>query len=133
MNKIAVALITASALLSAPALHARERASGEEKLSKLLEGREAGEPQSCLPYGVQDQMQVIDKTAIVYGRGNTIWVNRPDNARDLDRDDILVRKSYTPRMCKLDMVTTHSRTGYFYTGFIALNDFVPYRKVARAD
>jgi len=133
MRRIAIALATATALLAAPALQARDRVSGEEKLARLLEGREAGEPVSCLPYHAADDMKIIDKTAIVYGRGNTIWVNRPTNAHDLDDDDIMVRESHTAQVCRLDMVRMHDRTGHFYTGFVGLNDFVPYRKIARAD
>ncbi|MCB2049649.1 MAG: hypothetical protein KDE32_15715 [Novosphingobium sp.] len=133
MNKIAIALATTAALLAAPAMAGKQRMTGEEKLAKELEGRVAGEPQRCLPYAASSDMKVIDKTAIVYGRGNTIWVNRPVNARSLDDDDILVRKSYTPQVCNLDIVHTMDRGSRMYTGTIGLGDFVPYRKVAVAD
>jgi len=133
MKKVAIALATAAALLSAPALHARDTMSGEEKLAKLLEGRVAGEPVNCLPMSANDDVRVIDKTAIVYGRGNTLWVNQPTNANALDRDDILVRKSHTAQVCNLDTVQLLDRSSKFYTGFVGLNQFVPYRKVAAAD
>jgi hypothetical protein len=133
MKNIAIALTTAAALLAAPALHAKERMSGEEQLAKLLEGRVAGEPESCLPYGVSDNVRIIDKTAIVYGRGKTLWVNRPMNADNLDDDDILVRKSHTARVCNLDSVDLVDRSSRMNSGFVGLNEFVPYKKVAVAD
>ena len=133
MKKITIALATAAALLSAPALQAKDKMSGEEELAKLLEGRAAGEPVNCLPYSASDDVRIVDKTAIVYGRGDTIWVNRPTNAETLDRDDILVRKSHTAQVCNLDTVQLMDRSSKFYTGFVGLNKFVPYRKVAPAE
>ena len=132
MRKLAIAL-AATALLASPALHARERVSGEEKLAKVLEGRIAGEPVDCLPYSAQDDVEVIDKTALVYGHGDTIWVNRPSNASNLDDDDIMVRRSHTAQLCKLDTIQMHDSVGYFYSGFVGLEQFVPYRKVAKAN
>ena len=76
--------------------------------------------------------QVIDKTAIVYDRGNVIYVNRPSNADSLDSDDVMVTKLHGSQLCRLDVVRTHDRSSFFYTGFVGLEDFVPYRRVARS-
>lgn len=134
MRRIATALITAAALLAVPAsVTARPKLSGEELLAKRLEGREAGQPVSCLPFSQTRDLEVIDKTALIYGRGNTIWVNRPSNARDLDDDDILVTRNSTSSTCSVDIVHTYDRAGHFMTGFVNLGEFVPYRRVARAD
>jgi hypothetical protein len=129
MNKIAIALATATALLATPAIAGKQRITGEEKLAKMLEGREAGEPERCLPLSASSTMRVIDKTAIVYGRGNTIWVNRPANAESLDRDDIMVRRSHTAQICNLDIVYTMDQSSRMYTGTVSLGQFVPYRKI----
>ncbi|MCB2079485.1 MAG: hypothetical protein KDE55_17545 [Novosphingobium sp.] len=133
MNKLAVALATATALLAAPAVHAGDKPKGEEKLARMLEGREAGKPVDCLPYSATRDVKVIDKTAIVYGSGRTIYVNRPTNARDLDDDDILVTRQSTSRLCRLDTVRLHDQSGHFFTGFVGLEDFVPYRRVASSN
>lgn len=129
MKKFAIAIATTAALLASPAIAGKQRVTGEEKLAKMLEGREAGEPQRCLPLSASSSMRVIDKTAIVYGRGNTIWVNRPVNADSLDRDDILVRRSHTAQICNLDIVYTMDQSSRMYTGTVSLGEFVPYRKV----
>ena len=133
MKRVAIALATAVALLSAPATMAKDKMTGEEQLAKLLEGREAGEPVDCLPYAASSDMKVIDKTAIVYGRGETIWVNRPTNADSLDDGDILVRKSHTAQVCNLDIVQTMDQSSKMFTGTVGLTQFVPYRKVADAE
>jgi len=133
MKKAAIALITATALLAGPALQAKPKMTGEEQLAKLLEGREAGEPVDCISLTQSRDARIIDKTAIVYGSGRTIWVNRPTNAQDLDDDDVMVTKTSLSQLCKLDTVRLHDRSQYFFTGFVGLNQFVPYRRVAQAD
>jgi hypothetical protein len=133
MRKLAFALAAGAALLAGTALAAKPKLTGEEQLNKLLEGRVAGQPVNCLPlFDTRDQ-QVIDKTAIVYGTGRTIWVNRPTNAQDLDRDDVMVSEIHTSQVCKLDVVRLHDRSGGWFRGFVGLEQFVPYRKVAAAD
>ena len=129
MRKLALFLAATAALVTGPAVQARERVSPEQRLEKLLAGREPGRPTSCISHFNQSEMTVLDKTALVFGRGNTIWVNRPDNAYDLDDDDILVTHSYSSDLCRLDIVRTVARTGGFQTGSLALGDFVPYRKI----
>ena len=131
MRKLALFAVTAAALLSGPALQARERLSGEEQLAKLLEGRVAEKPVSCIPLSRTSDARVIDKTAIVYDQGNVIYVNRPRYPDSLDSDDIMVTQLHTSQLCRLDTVRMHDRSQFFFTGFVGLEDFVPYRRVAR--
>ncbi len=133
MKTIALALATTAALLAAgPAIAGKQRMTGEEKLAKMLEGRVAGEAERCLPMGAASDLKVIDRTALVYGHGNTLWVNRPSNADSLDDDDVLVRTSYTAQVCNLDLVKLVDRSSRMQVGTVGLNEFVPYRKVAMA-
>ena len=131
MRALAIALVAAAALLTGPALEAKPRLSPQQQLDKLLDGRVAGKPVHCISQYDTRQMQVLDKTAIVYGWGNTIWVNTPRNAADLDDDDIMVTRLYGSQFCSLDIVNTVDRSGGFTTGFISLGEFVPYRRVTR--
>ncbi|ABC64429.1 hypothetical protein [Erythrobacter litoralis] len=101
---------------------------GEQKLAKLLEGRVAGEPESCIRDRPVRNFQVIDNTAIVYRIGSTIWVNRTKNPRTLDDNETLVFRRYGSQICSTDIVSTIDRFGGFYTGNIFLDHFVPYRK-----
>ncbi len=130
MKKIALALAAAATMaLAAGPSTAGERLSGDAKLAKLLEGRVAGEPRSCINTRVNQNSEVIDGTAVVYGRGRTIWVNVPDNAQDLDDNDALLIRQFGPQLCRQDIVTTFNPFGGFYTGNVFLGDFVPYTRV----
>ncbi len=130
MQKIALSLaaVASLALFAGPSV-AGERLSGDQKLAKLLEGRVAGEARSCINTRVNSESQVIDGTALVYGRGRTIWVNVPANARDLDDRDALLVRQYGANLCRQDIVTTFDTNGGFYTGNVFLGDFVPYTRV----
>ena len=129
MNKIALSLAALAGLaLTASPTVARDHPTGDQKLAKLLEGRVAGQPQNCINTRVNSDSQVIDQTAVVYGRGRTIWVNVPANARDLDDDDALLVRQFGSQLCRQDIVTTFDTTGGFYTGNVFLGDFVPYTR-----
>ena len=133
MRKIALALATGAALIAGSAVAAKPKLTGEQQLAKLLDGREAGKPVSCISLMDSRDQRVIDRTAIVYGNGRTIYVNRPSNARDLDRDDIMVTDIRGPsQLCNVDIVRTHDRANFMYSGFVMLEEFVPYRRVASA-
>jgi hypothetical protein len=129
MQKIALSLaaVASLALFAGPSV-AGERLDGDQKLAKLLEGRVAGEPRNCINTRVNSESQVIDGTALVYGRGRTIWVNVPANARDLDDRDALLVRQYGANLCRQDIVTTFDTNGGFYTGNVFLGDFVPYTR-----
>ena len=130
MKRVPIGLAAAAALgmLAAPAI-AKPRVSGEEKLARLLEGRVAGTPRDCISMRVNRDQQVIDRTAVVYGRGKTIWVNVPHNARDLDDSDAMLIRTFSGDLCRQDIVTTFDTTGGFYTGNVFLSQFVPYTRV----
>lgn len=127
--KTALLVLAAGSLLTSPALQARERISGEEKLAKMLEGRVAGEPESCIRTFPSVELTVIDGTALVYKQGGTLWVNVPARPESLDDRDALLTRQFSSRLCKMDIVTTFDPSMGFYTGNIFLSDFVPYRKV----
>ncbi|PNU04007.1 hypothetical protein [Novosphingobium guangzhouense] len=135
MKTLAIyAALAAISLLAVPAAEARTKLTGEQQLAKLLEGREAGKPVNCIPYSQTQNTTVIDKTAIVYRVGSTLYVNRPTNVDRLTDDDVMVTKLYTSQLCRLDTVQLHDRNANFmWNGFVGLQDFVPYKKVASAN
>lgn len=135
------ALLSAAslALLAAPTLaqdgeradeEQTEQTKGEKELAKLLEGRVAGEPTSCIRTPPNDRVRVIDDTAIVYGRGKTIYVNRTSRPSDIDdRDTMVTRRFSGSQLCKTDTVTTIDRGSQMFSGVIFLSEFVPYTRV----
>ena len=126
MRIVALAAL-AAALVAGPSI-AAERLTGEAKLSKMLEGRVAGEPKSCISTFVNRSSTVIDDTAVVYGRGRTIWVNRTANPSDLDDSDAMLVRMYGSQLCRQDIVTTFDTSTGMYTGNVFLTEFVPYTR-----
>lgn len=120
----------AAAVVAVPgAAAAKEKLAPEAKLEKLLDGRVAGAPQDCIPLSSVSSSQIIDKTAIVYRVGSTLWVNRPKGgAETLNDDDILVTKLTGSQLCSIDTVELRDRTSHMYSGFVSLGEFVPYRR-----
>lgn len=103
---------------------------GEERLARLLEGRVAGEPQDCIRDFGNRRMTIIDRTALVFHVGDTVWVNRTENPEQIDDWDRLVFRKFTAsRTCNHEPVTTENRQTGIYTGNLFLTDFVPYRRV----
>ncbi|MFM5949442.1 MAG: hypothetical protein ACKOPM_09470 [Novosphingobium sp.] len=131
MRKIAIAIAATATLLGSASIDAKPRLTPQQRLDKLIEGRVAGEPVSCVSSFETRNMQVLDKTAIVYGWGNTIWVNVPKNAKDLDDDEILVTRTSNSQLCDLDIVHTLDRGSQMPSGFISLGKFVPYKRVPK--
>jgi hypothetical protein len=128
-------LIIAAALLagSGAAAHCADKpdkyAENKARLEKMLEGREAGEPVSCIPMWKSNRLEVIDGVALVYKEGDTIYVARPRDPEMLGRDDVIVIDRFGSQLCNIDVVRTIDRTGGYATGVVFLDKFVPYRKV----
>lgn len=130
MRHLLPTILAAAAVAASPAAVAREKIEPEAKLAKLLEGRVAGEAQQCIPLSIARSSQIVDRTAIVYRVGNTLWVNRPRGGAEwLDDDDILVTKTIGSQLCSIDTVQLVDRSSHFYRGFVSLGEFVPYRRV----
>jgi hypothetical protein len=125
-------LLTTAALatlaLSAGPAASREKLSGDQQLAKLLEGRVAGKPTSCVNTFTNRETMIVDHTALVLGHGKTIWVNVPSNPRDLDNDDTLITHQFGTQLCRQDIVRTVDRYSGFPTGAVFLSDFVPYTR-----
>ncbi len=103
---------------------------GDARLSKLLEGRVAGEPVTCIRSLPRDRMQVIEGTAYVYGSGNTIYVQRTRDPEQIDDSDTLVVNRFSAsQLCRLDQMTTIDRYTGIFTGAVFFDDFVPYTRV----
>jgi hypothetical protein len=126
-------LLIASLLLAGTS-QAAPRLDPEAKLARALEGRVAGDPVDCVDLRRVRSSRIIDRTAIVYDAGGTIYVNRPrSGSESLDQYDIMVSKLYSSRLCSIDTVQMVDPTSRINTGFVLLGDFVPYRKVRSGD
>lgn len=133
----AAGIAAAALLVAQPALAEKHEddaevamTEGEQELAEMLEGRVAGEPQSCIRSRLNDRMTVIDETAYVYGRGKTIYVQRTRDPDDIDSRDALVSRRFSgSQVCKLDVMTKIDPFNGFFTGVVFFEDFVPYTRV----
>lgn len=103
---------------------------GEKRLEKLLEGREAGEPVSCIRTLPRQRVQTIEGTAYVYGSGKTIYVQRTRAPERIDDFDALVVNRFSAsQLCRTDVITAIDPVNGFFTGAVFFDDFVPYTRV----
>ena len=131
--KIATLALAAAALASAFSASAATdtiAAKGEARLAKLIAGRTAGSPVSCISTLDSSRLQVIDQTALVYDAGSTIYVARPSDPKSLDSDNILIFNRFGSQLCRQDIIRTVDRYSGFTNGAVFLDDFTPYKKVA---
>jgi hypothetical protein len=129
MRKIVSAAVAAVLLATVPA-SARTRLSPEQQLARETEGRVAGEPRDCVSLTNLRSSRIIDKTAIVFDAGNTIYVNRPrGGAQSLDHWDVIVTEPFGSQLCSVDVVRLYDSGSRHLSGIVFLGDFVPYKKV----
>ena len=127
---VSIAAATLALGASAPSVAAdKQITKGEERLAKLIDGRVAGKPVSCINTTAVRGMQIIDKVALVYDAGKTIYVARPAHPDHLDSFDVLVIERFSSsELCVHDQIHTMDRSSGFPTGFLFLKEFVPYTK-----
>jgi len=131
MKHIALILAGAALALTATAATASTTSErGEARLARMLEGRTAGTPVSCIDtLGDSARMQVIDEVAVVYNAGKTIYVARPTDPHMLGPNDAIVMNRFSPsRLCVQESMRTIDRNDGYTTGVLFLRDFVPYTK-----
>jgi hypothetical protein len=132
MKALATTLSGAALALGATAAMAAgsgHNDTGEARLARMLDGRTAGAPVSCITTTRSNKMEVIDGVAVVYDAGKTIYVARPTDPRMLGRNDALVLSRFSPtRLCVQESMKTVDRYDGFHTGVVFLKDFVPYTK-----
>ena len=85
MNTLGPLIATALLLFAGSSAFAADKPTraekNEAKLAELLKGRVAGEPVTCIPTFQADELQVIDGLAMVYGKGDTLYVADIDCVR----------------------------------------------------
>jgi hypothetical protein len=119
---------SALALAGITAASAATPAENEAKLARMLEGRTAGEPVSCISALNSNRIEVIEDVGIVYDAGETIYVARPTNPDALGRNDVVVIDRHGGQLCTSDVIRTVDRYQGYTTGAVFLDKFVPYTK-----
>lgn len=123
-RRLAVSFATVLALGSAAAA---ER-DPEAQLAKAVAGRTEGEPVRCIRLRDIRSTQIIDRTAIVYTVGSTVYVNKPAGAAFLRSDAVLVTDTHSSELCDIDTVKLLDPGTRMLLGSVGLGKFVPYTK-----
>lgn len=121
-----VYILLAASLVAAPA--AAVRRTPEEQLAKLLDGRVAGKPVSCINLGLTGSDSVkIPGLAMAYRQGSAWYVNRfNDDCKQLRDDTILVTRTPGAQLCRGDSAELVSPPSRIPVGACIFADFVPY-------
>lgn len=124
-----IALVIGLGAALATASSAARKDDPEAELAKLLAGRSAGAPQSCIPLFPSLPSQTIDRTAIVYGRGQTLYVNRfVGGCSALDSTRIVITRTPVSRLCRGDAADVMTQTPSTLIGTCIFDSFTPYTK-----
>ena len=112
-----------------------ELSKGEQRLAKLLEGRVAGEPVSCIRTMPSGRSTTIDNTAYVFGSGSTIYVQRTTKPERIDDRDTLVLQRFGggSQLCRQDIATTIDPVTGIFSGAVFFEDFIPYTRAEKND
>ena len=128
LTLLAPLLAGAVAMEAVPA-EAGPRRSPEEQLQRELRGRVAGEPVNCVNLRTIRNSRVIDRTALVFDAGGTIYVNRPrGGAESLSSWDTQVVRPFGSQLCSIDTIKMVDPVSGSFRGIVFLGDFVPYRR-----
>jgi hypothetical protein len=128
MRKTLLLIASGLAALATTAQAEPANPRGQAELARMIAGRVAGAPVSCINLHEIDSSRIIDGTAIVYTmRGGRIYVNTPSNgAQSLNSSDIMVTDTHIPQLCNVDIVRLIDNGTHMSDGWIGLSQFVPY-------
>ena len=133
MKKMLLTLAAAAAAFAPAQARSPDPGKGERELARTLDGRVAGEPVDCIDLHRIRSSRIINRTAIVYDAGGTLYVNRPRaGASSLKDWDVMVTRPFGSRLCRVDTVQMYAPGLRMPSGVVFLGDFVPYKRVERA-
>ena len=125
---IPAALAVAALASTAPVAAAHEK--GEAKLARIIDGRVAGEPVRCLDSSQRRNIEVVDRTALVFKDGDTLYVSRPAGVNFLTWSDVPVFEIWGSQLCKMDIVHLQDRSTGIGGPSLSMGEFIPYRRAS---
>ena len=131
---LTIAAASTALILGATSAQAESRMErGEARLASLLEGRVAGEPQSCISTFRSNGIRVIPYVGVIYDAGDTVYVARAVRPQNLRASDVPVFERFGSQLCRNDVIRTMDRHANYVTGTLFLEDFIPYTRVEDAE
>ncbi|VVT01447.1 hypothetical protein [Erythrobacter sp. EC-HK427] len=131
---IATAAAAAAFAFAAPAMAQDRSERADADFAELIENREvAGEAQSCIRTFNDNRLRVVENVGLAYRRGDTLWVARARDPRQLGPWDVPVIERFGSQLCRHDIIRTIDRGSGMFSGVLWLEDWVPYREIENAD
>ena len=106
-------------------------AAKQQEYDRLLAGKAAGPPQSCLPHYRSNDMVVIDESTVAFRQGSSrVYVNHMQGGcTNLGGPYALVTKTLgSAQLCRGDIGQVVDLHNHFTVGSCVFGDFVPYSK-----
>ena len=103
-------------------------AKQQKKLDKLLAGRVAGKPVSCISQSRTLDFTAVSDDVLVYDAGRTVYVNRPYGGCPGVVNYTLVTRTSGTQLCTGDIATVQDLQFSGLRGSCSFGEFVPYRK-----
>lgn len=130
MKSLAMTAAGLAALAATPLAAQDREERAEAAFQELVEGRTAGEAQSCIVTPNSNRLRVEEHVGLVYERGDILWVARARNPQNLGNWDVPIIERYSgSRLCTTDVTRTIDRSTGHFSGVLFLDDFVPYTRV----
>jgi hypothetical protein len=106
-------------------------AAKQQEFDRLLAGKVAGRPQSCLPHYSSNDMVVIDERTIAFRDGNRrVYINHMmGGCSNLGGPYALVTRQFgSADLCRGDIGQVVDLTNHFTVGSCVFGDFIPYTR-----
>lgn len=117
--------LAAAAVASGPL----SAATPQEKLERALTDRVPGVPVRCINPRSHSETRIFDKTAVLFGSGETIFLQKTLQPALLHADNIMVLDlRATATICAGEGVRMQDRSEGWERGSITLTEFIPYRR-----
>jgi hypothetical protein len=103
-------------------------AEAQVKLDKLIAGKTAGAPITCLPHYRADDMVRIDDSTIAFEQGSRVYVNhlRGECSNLKNNFYALVTRGNGMGLCRGDIAEVRDTSTGTLVGACGLGDFIPY-------
>ena len=106
-------------------------AEAQTELNKLLAGKTAGEPFTCLQHYRANDMVRIDDSTVAFKQGTRVYVNHliGECANLTSGFYALVTRSNGTGLCRGDMADVRDLSTGMIVGSCAIGDWTPYKRV----
>ena len=107
-------------------------AQGQQEFERLVAGKVAGPPQSCLATFNTNDMIVIDDETVAFRQGaNRVYVNHLQsgcNGIASGFNALVTRQTGASSLCRGDIAESQNLTSHVTTGSCVFGDFIPYSR-----